>query len=108
MVLHNIENAAPASGDLRGREWSLKDRQGSLPQRRPNDPARKRLNEATLLEFVEKDDEVVFYGGTIEGGSKSTPIACAKALAWGFTRVNYFAGGLNAWNKAGYPVETSQ
>jgi TolB-like protein/class 3 adenylate cyclase/rhodanese-related sulfurtransferase len=80
----------------------------NLPQRRPNDPARKRLNEASLLEFVDKDEEVVFYGGTIEGGSKSTPLACAKALTWGFTRVYYFAGGLKAWNKAGYPVETAQ
>ena len=80
----------------------------NLPQRRPNDPARKRLNEATLQEFVDKDEEVVFYGGTIDIVGKSTPLACAKAVAWGFTRVNYFAGGLKAWNKAGYPVGTAQ
>jgi TolB-like protein/class 3 adenylate cyclase/rhodanese-related sulfurtransferase len=79
-----------------------------LPQYHPNDPNKKRLTEATLLEIVDKNKEVVFYGGTTEEVGLSTPAACAKALTWGFTQVYYFAGGLPAWKNAGYPVETGQ
>ncbi len=60
------------------------------------------------MEIVDKTEEVVFYGGTIDQVGKSIPFACAKALTWGFTRVYYFAGGLRAWDKAGYPVERGQ
>ncbi len=80
----------------------------SLPWPSPKDPARERLKEATLVEIVDKTEEVVFYGGTIDDPSRSAGFACAKALTWGFTRVYYFAGGLGAWNEAGYPVETAQ
>ncbi len=80
----------------------------NLPRVRPKDPVKKRLKEATLVEIVDKTEEVVFYGGAIDAFSKSAGFACAKALTWGFTRVYYFAGGLSAWNKAGYPVETEQ
>ena len=57
---------------------------------------------------MDKTDEIVFYGGTVDAISISAPFACAKALAWGFTRVYYFGGGLKAWYEAGYPVETAQ
>ncbi len=77
----------------------------SLPWVRPKDPVKERLKEATLVEIVDKTEDVVFYGGTFDTPSKSAPFACAKALTWGFTRVYYFAGGPHAWNKAGYPVE---
>ena len=80
----------------------------SLPRIRLKDPAKKRFKEATLVEIVDKTEEVVFYGGIMVETGKSVPFACAKALTWGFTRVYYFAGGLRAWNKAGYPVETTQ
>ncbi len=72
------------------------------------DPNKERLKEATLVEIVDKSEEVVFYGGNLVGVSLSPSAACAKALTWGFTRVYYFGGGLYAWNKAGYPVETAQ
>ncbi len=52
---------------------------------------------------------VVFYGGEVNDTSNpSVPFACAAALTWGFTRVYSFGGALQAWNKAGYPVETAQ
>ena len=79
-----------------------------LPEARPNELAKERLKEATLLEIVDKTEEVVFYGGTIDSPSVSAGYASAKAITWGFTRVYYFAGGLGDWNEAGYPVETSQ
>jgi TolB-like protein/class 3 adenylate cyclase/rhodanese-related sulfurtransferase len=79
-----------------------------LPIARPKDPAKKKFKDATLVEAVDKSEEVVFYGGTFGDSSSSAPFACAKALTWGFTRVYYFGGGLHAWNQAGYPVETAQ
>jgi rhodanese-related sulfurtransferase len=53
--------------------------------------------------------ELNVCGGALNDTSHPSPsFACAKALTWGFTRVYYFGGGLYAWNKAGYPVETAQ
>jgi TolB-like protein/class 3 adenylate cyclase/rhodanese-related sulfurtransferase len=75
---------------------------------RPKDPAKKRFKEATLLEVVGKNEEVVFYGGTIDQISRKAAYASAMALTWGFTRVYYFDGGLPAWSQAGYPIETEQ
>ncbi len=61
------------------------------------------------MKIVDKTEEVVFYGGALNDTSyTSDPFSCAKALTWGFTRVYYFGGGIRAWNKAGYPVETAQ
>jgi 3-mercaptopyruvate sulfurtransferase SseA len=79
-----------------------------LTMARSKDPANRRLKEATLLEIVEKADEVVFYGGDIDDLSQSAGRASGKALTWGFTRVYYFAGGLRDWHEAGFPIETSQ
>ncbi len=80
-----------------------------LPNVPPKDPYKERLKEATLLEIVDKTEEVVFYGGEVNDTSHPWPsFACAKALTWGFTRVYYFGGGIRAWNEAGYPVETGQ
>jgi rhodanese-related sulfurtransferase len=79
-----------------------------LPMARSEDPANRRLKEATLLEIVDKPDEVVFYGGTIDNNSQAAARASAKALTWGFTRVYFFAGGLRDWNEAGFPIEAVQ
>ncbi len=80
----------------------------NLPLARPKDPTTKRFKEVTVAEMVDKTEEVVFYSGTIDDITQHAPYACAMALTWGFTQVYYFAGGLRAWNKAGYPVETAQ
>jgi rhodanese-related sulfurtransferase len=61
------------------------------------------LTKASLSAVADMDDEVAFYCH-----GKHCPYsayASAKALAWGFTRVYYFAGGFPAWETAGYPVE---
>ncbi len=79
-----------------------------LPRHRRKDPTKERLTETTLMEIVDKSEEVVFYGGKLADYGVAQAAACAKALTWGFTRVYYFGGGLRAWNKAGYPVETAQ
>jgi rhodanese-related sulfurtransferase len=64
------------------------------------------LSKDSLLQLVDKDDDVVFscFG-------KYCPYAAyasAKAVLWGFTRVYYFAGGFPAWKDAGYPTEASK
>jgi len=59
----------------------------------------------SLSRIVGKDEEFVLYchGKTCADSA----YASAKALMWGFKRVNYFAGGFPAWEEAGYPVEAS-
>jgi rhodanese-related sulfurtransferase/lipopolysaccharide biosynthesis regulator YciM len=60
------------------------------------------LSKESLVEVAGKQDEVAFY---CQG--KSCPhaaYAAAKAVAWGYTRVYYFAGGFLAWDDEGYPV----
>ena len=55
------------------------------------------------MAIVDKTDEVVFYYD--ETDCHSSAFASAKALAWGFQNVFYFAKGFPGWKKAGYPVE---
>jgi adenylate cyclase len=63
------------------------------------------LSKESLSRLVNKDDEIVFScAGKF---CYLSPVACAKAVLWGYTRVYYFAGGFPAWKDAGYPVETS-
>ncbi len=63
------------------------------------------LSKDSLSEIAGKDDEVAFY---CHGKHCAySAYASAKALAWGFTRVYYFAGGFPAWVDAGYPVEVT-
>lgn len=63
------------------------------------------LSRETLSAIADPDDEVLFYCH-----GKYCPVsafASAKAVAWGYRRVYYFAGGFPAWSDAGYPVEAS-
>jgi rhodanese-related sulfurtransferase len=63
------------------------------------------LSKESLAKVINKDDEVVIYCH-----GKYCPWSAygsAKAVAWGYTRVHYFAGGFPAWQDAGYPVEIS-
>ncbi len=72
---------------------------------RSKDFHKKIFNEATLTERVDKNQEVVIYGGTIDVVSGwPAAYASARAFTWGFSRVHYFIGGLREWNKAGYPI----
>lgn len=64
------------------------------------------LSKANLSAVVDKGDEVVF---SCHGEHcPYSAYASAKALAWGFTHVYYFAGGFPAWEEAGYPVEVTE
>jgi TolB-like protein/class 3 adenylate cyclase/rhodanese-related sulfurtransferase/Flp pilus assembly protein TadD len=61
------------------------------------------LSKETLAKVVGKDTEVTFYCH-----GKHCPYsayASAKAVAWGYKRIFYFAGGFPEWQDAGYPIE---
>jgi len=59
-----------------------------------------------LTEFVGRNEKVAI--GCWGEDCPYAAHACAKAVTWGFTQVNYFAGGFQAWSAAGYPVEDVQ
>ncbi len=64
---------------------------------------KKKLSADSLGAAVKKDQEVVIYcnGPKCMRSSK----ACAKAVAWGYSKVYYFRTGMPSWKEAGYPVE---
>ncbi|HEV7321379.1 MAG TPA: rhodanese-like domain-containing protein [Ensifer sp.] len=60
------------------------------------------LTKESLAKVAGKDDEVGFY---CQGKSCTyAAYASAKAIAWGYTRVYYFAGGYLEWDDEGYPL----
>ncbi len=65
--------------------------------------------EATLMEIVEKNEEVVFYCDCDVGSASCnrSPNASAKAVASGFQNVYYFTNS-NEWGPAGYPIEKAE
>ncbi|MGF6156210.1 adenylate cyclase [Ensifer sp. KUDG1] len=60
------------------------------------------LSRESLAKVAGKEDEVAFYCH----GRNCThaAYASAKAIAWGYTRVYYFAGGFQDWDDEGYPL----
>jgi len=75
----------------------------SLPEPRSNTPNNRRLTETTLMNILDKTDEVVFYGSPPSG--EDSAYASAKALNWGYQNV-FHIWGFSDWKEAGYPVET--
>jgi rhodanese-related sulfurtransferase len=65
--------------------------------------------EATLMEIVEKNEEVIFYCDCDVGSASCnrSPNASAKAVALGYQNVYYFTNS-NAWGPAGYPLEKAE
>ena len=63
------------------------------------------FTEQALTSVVDRDDPLVIYCSGVKCNRSSR--ASAMAVAWGFTRVHYFRGGIVEWKNAGYPVETS-
>lgn len=64
------------------------------------------LSREALEKIASKDTEVTFYCH-----GKHCPYsayASAKAVAWGYKRIFYFAGGFPEWQDAGYPIETGR
>jgi len=64
----------------------------SLPEPRSNNPNNRRLTEKTLMNILDKTDEVVFYGFVGAGAGDDSAFASAKALNWGYQNVFYFEG----------------
>lgn len=52
---------------------------------------------------AEKGEALVFYCSGVRCPRSAK--ACAKALKWGYTNVNYFRGGFPAWKNEGFPIE---
>ena len=71
------------------------------------DPSKTTYGKKTLREAAGKDDEIVLYFD--DGNFIANPSwEAAKAVVWGFNKVNFFDGGARAWQEAGYHVETGQ
>ncbi|ACP22063.1 probable adenylate class-3/4/guanylyl cyclase (plasmid) [Sinorhizobium fredii NGR234] len=60
------------------------------------------LSKESLAKVVGKEDEVAFYSHGKHGPYAA--YASAKAIAWGYTRIYYFAGGCLEWEDEGYPL----
>jgi rhodanese-related sulfurtransferase len=61
------------------------------------------LSKESLAKVIDPNDEVVIYCH-----GKYCPWSAygsAKAVAWGYRRVYYFAGGFPEWQDAGYSIE---
>ncbi|MEI2296623.1 rhodanese-like domain-containing protein [Ensifer sp. MJa1] len=60
------------------------------------------LSKESLAKVAAKEDEIVFY---CQGRNCTyAAYASAKAVAWGYTHVYYFAGGFLDWYDEGYPL----
>lgn len=67
------------------------------------------FNEIALGELADVNKEIVIYSSRSGGGNSGRISgACALAVSKGFTNVYCFAGGLDEWKSAGYPVDTSK
>ena len=64
---------------------------------------KKVFTEESLSKEIGKDEPMVIYCN----GEKClrSSDAVAKAVSWGFKKINYYRDGFPAWKKAGYPVE---
>ena len=74
----------------------------------PGASALKYPTEASLMEIVNKNEEVVFYCDC--AGSPTcnlSPNASARAVAWGYQNVYYLTDS-DAWSAAGYPTEKAE
>ncbi len=74
----------------------------------PGASALKYPTEASLMEIVDKNEEVVFYCDC--AGSPTcnlSPNASARAVAWGYQNV-YYLTDASAWSEAGYPLEKAE
>ena len=57
------------------------------------------FNKVRLSEIVNKDQEVVIYGGGGTGGlgARAAANASARAVSWGFEKVHYFVDDIDGW-----------
>ncbi len=74
----------------------------------PDAPSLQNIAEATLMEIVDKNEEVVFYCDCAGSASCNlSPNASASAVAWGYQNV-YYLTDASAWSEAGYPTEKAE
>lgn len=64
---------------------------------------KKVFSEETLAPEAKKTDPIVIYCNGVSCMRSS--IASIKAVAWGYTNVNYYRLGFPDWKAAGYPTE---
>jgi rhodanese-related sulfurtransferase len=65
-------------------------------------------SEASLMEIVDKNEEVVFYCNCAgRSVCNLSPNASARAVAWGYQNVSYIKN-FDGWGAAGYPVEKAE
>ena len=64
------------------------------------------FDEAKLDGVVKKDQSIVIYCSGVKCSRSYR--AATKAVSWGFTKVQYFRGGIAEWKKAGYSVVTGK
>ena len=69
---------------------------------RTEDP---RFSETTLRDVAKHNDEIVLYSSD---ELLSPAWEAAKAVTWGYQKVHFFNGGVQAWKEAGYAIETAQ
>jgi adenylate cyclase len=60
------------------------------------------LSKESLAKVAGKEDEVAFYSHGKHGPYSA--YASAKAIAWGYTHIYYFAGGFLEWDDEGNPL----
>ena len=65
------------------------------------------FNENALRRYADFDDEIVIYSssGITQNIGRDAAMGAAIAVSRGFNNIYYFPEGLDAWKKAGYPVE---
>ena len=69
-------------------------------------PGAKRIPPQEVLDqpsLIPRNEDIVVYCTC--PGDKTSRIVLRRALALGFTRINFLTGGLAAWKTKGYPVE---
>ena len=87
--------------DVRGtRKWKKGHIPGASSLRYPS--------EATLMEIVDKNEDVVFYCNCGDyPNCNLSPNSSAKAVTWGYQNV-YYMTDVDAWSAAGYPLEKAE
>ena len=62
------------------------------------------FNEKSLAAVAGKDDPVVLYCSGVKCSRSYR--ATEQALAWGYSKIYFFRGGIVEWKNAGYPMES--
>ena len=78
---------------------------GHIPGASPFD-LKNNFDESKLGSVAKKDQPIIIYCSGVKCSRSYR--ASEKAVAWGFTRVHYFRGGIVDWKKAGFPVAVSE